>query len=128
SNDHTLALKDLRGKAVVMDFWATWCGPCQAELPVIDGVARRNADKDLVVLGINTDDELDKTQAWIQSRRNNAMAFPILYDATNIGGKVYEVKNLPTLVVVSKTGKIVGVRVGVTEASELERLVEKALL
>jgi thiol-disulfide isomerase/thioredoxin len=121
-----VALKDLRGKAVVLDFWATWCGPCQAELPVVDSVARRMADKDLVVLAVNTDDDIDNAQAWIATRKAR-MAFPVLFDEMNIAGKSYDVKNLPTLVVISRTGKVVGVRVGVTEASELERLVEKAL-
>jgi cytochrome c biogenesis protein CcmG/thiol:disulfide interchange protein DsbE len=121
------ALKDLRGKAVVLDFWATWCGPCQAELPIIDGVARRMANKDVVIIGVNQDDQQEAADQWIADRRT-PMAFPMIYDDTNVGSRMFDVHNLPTLVVVSKTGKIVGFRVGVTEAAELERLIEKALL
>src|SRR5271166_2045116 len=51
----TLSLKDLRGQAVVLDFWATWCGPCRAEAPIVDRVSRRWRDRGVVVVGVNTD-------------------------------------------------------------------------
>jgi len=126
-----VALQDFRGKAVVIDFWATWCGPCMMELPVVEGVARRMANKNVMVLAVNTDDAQESAEEWITARSRKGdrtpLAMPIAFDDTNAAGRAYDVHNLPTLVVVSKTGKIVAVRVGVTEASELERLIEKAL-
>ena len=52
----TITMSALRGHPVVLDFWATWCGPCQAEAPIVNGIAQRFKDKGLVVIGVNTSD------------------------------------------------------------------------
>ena len=52
----TITMSALRGHPVVLDFWATWCGPCQAEAPIVNGLAQRFKDKGLVVIGVNTSD------------------------------------------------------------------------
>ena len=117
-----LSLAQLQGKAVVLDFWATWCGPCKDQAPILDKFARKHAG-DAVVVGVNTDDEPDRGGAWA---RNHGLSYPIVYDAASEAGRAYKVRNLPTLVVVDRAGKIVAVRVGVTDSDELEDLLKKA--
>ncbi len=119
-----LALDQLRGHAVILDFWATWCGPCKTEAPILDGVARKYKDKGVVVIGVNTDDPPGAGSTWA---RSHALSYPIVYDGDNRVARMYDVRNLPTLVVVSKSGNVVAVRVGVTDESELEKLLEKAM-
>jgi thiol-disulfide isomerase/thioredoxin len=119
-----LDLADLRGQAIVLDFWATWCGPCQAEAPLVDKVAQRYRDRGLVVVGVNTSDAAGNARAWARSR---GLSFPIVHDSDNAVAEAYGVHNLPTLVVISRTGKIVAVRQGITSDSELERLVKSVL-
>lgn len=119
----SVSLHELRGHPVLIDFWATWCRPCQAELPVVNRIAERFRDRGLVVVGINTSDEAGKAEAWAKT---SGLTFPIAYDASETAARGYGVDSLPTLVLVSKTGKIVAVR-GLSDDAELERLVRAEL-
>jgi cytochrome c biogenesis protein CcmG, thiol:disulfide interchange protein DsbE len=118
-----ISLADLKGKPVLLDFWATWCGPCQAEAPVVNKVAQRFKDKGLVVVGVNTSDSPGRAAPWIKA---HGITFPIAYDPDVVAPK-YGVENLPTLVLLSKEGKVLAIRTGVTTDAELERLVTAAL-
>lgn len=119
-----VSLSAFRGRPVVLDFWATWCGPCQAEAPIVDQVAERYKDRGLVVVGVNTSDEEGLAAPWA---RKKGIRFPIAYDRGNKVASAFGVHNIPTLVVIDKQGKIAAVRTGMTSASELERLVREVL-
>lgn len=122
----TLRMSDLRGSAVLLDFWATWCQPCRTEAPIVDQVSRRWRDKGVVVVGVNTDapDQGDPHDFAL----THGLTYPIVADEAGAASRVYDVDSLPTLVVVSRSGKITAVRTGVTGDAELERLIRKALL
>ena len=120
----SIGTDELKGHAVVLDFWATWCPPCKAEMPIIDRVASRYKSRGLVVVGINTSDGEGAGAAWAKS---HGISYPIAFDAENEAARAYGVETLPTIVVISKTGKVVARRTGVTDADELERLVNQAL-
>jgi cytochrome c biogenesis protein CcmG/thiol:disulfide interchange protein DsbE len=125
ADKRTLSLTELRGRAVLLDFWATWCGPCRLQAPIVDQVARRWRDRGVVVVGVNTDtpDQGDPRSFALAS----GLTYPIVHDNLGAISREYEVEDLPTLVVVSRVGKIVAVRTGVTDDAELERLVRQAL-
>jgi thiol-disulfide isomerase/thioredoxin len=120
----TLELAALKGHPVVLDFWATWCGPCQAESPIVNTIAQRYRDKGLVVVGVNTSDEDGLAAAFVKKKR---LEFPMIYDEGSSIAKAYGVSSLPTLIVVSKAGKIVAVRRGVTSDSALDEIVRRYL-
>jgi len=118
-----VSMDDLKGHAVLLDFWATWCGPCKAEAPIVDRVATRFKSRGLVVVGMNTDDgELGARWA-----RDHHLGYPIAFDEDQSASRAYGVEALPTLVVISKDGKVIAERTGVTPPDELERLVNAAL-
>ncbi len=119
-----LDLKSLRGHAVVLDFWATWCGPCQMEAPIVNTIAQRYRSRGLAVVGVNTSDEDGLAAAFVRKKQ---LGFPVVYDESNTIAKKYGVRNLPTLVVISKTGKIVAVRTGVTSDNALDEIVRRYL-
>jgi thiol-disulfide isomerase/thioredoxin len=119
-----LELKKLRGHPVVLDFWATWCGPCQAESPIVNAIAQRYKDKGLAVVGVNTSDE-DGLAAAFAKRKG--LRFAQVYDEGNLIAKRYGVTTLPTLIVVSKTGKVVAVRNGVTSDAALDEIIRRYL-
>jgi thiol-disulfide isomerase/thioredoxin len=124
AEEKSLDLKAFRGKPVILDFWATWCGPCQAEAPIVNGIAQRYKDRGLVVVGVNTSDEEGLAKVFA---RKKSLTFPIVYDRGNTIARDFHVSNLPTLIVVSREGKIVAVRRGVTSDSDLDDLVRRVL-
>ena len=121
----SLNLRDLRGSAVLLDFWATWCEPCRVEAPIVDQVSRRWRDRGVVVVGVNTDtpDQGDPREFT----REHGLSYPMVQDPTGEASRAFAVDSLPTLVVVSRAGKITAVRTGLTDDAELERLIRLAL-
>lgn len=110
-------LSDYKGKIVVLDFWATWCGPCIASMPHTQEVAAATKAKDVVVLASGTSDTRDKFEAWLQA---NGAKFPDLvfsYDPAERGperasAKLYKVDGIPTQFVIGRDGVITDVIVG----------------
>jgi cytochrome c biogenesis protein CcmG/thiol:disulfide interchange protein DsbE len=121
----SLSLGELRGRAVLLDFWATWCGPCRTEAAIVDQVSRRWRDRGVVVIGVDTDtpDQGDPGDFVLR----HGLSYPIVRDATGQTSRSYDVDSLPTLVVVSRSGEIIAVRTGITDDAELERLLLQAL-
>jgi len=119
-----ITMSALRGKPVVLDFWATWCGPCQMTAPIVNSVSQRYRDKGLVVVGVNVDDETFPVAGFVRKKN---LTFPIVWDDGKAISRDYGASTLPTLVVISKEGKITAVRHGVTSESDLDALVKRVL-
>jgi cytochrome c biogenesis protein CcmG, thiol:disulfide interchange protein DsbE len=122
----TLSLEEFQGSAVVLDFWATWCGPCQLEAPVVNKLSQRFRDRGLVVVGVDTSEQngAAPARAWAIA---HGLSYAIVFDANNETAEHYGVTSMPTLVVISRTGKITAVREGLTNDAELESLIQNVL-
>jgi thiol-disulfide isomerase/thioredoxin len=117
-------LSELKGHPVVLDFWATWCEPCQIVAPMLDRVSRKHQDKGLVVVGINTSDRPGLAPLFAKRK---GLSYPIVYDSDEEVARRYGVENLPTLVVINSAGHIIAVRTGIEDESSLEELVNQAM-
>ncbi|MDX1934821.1 MAG: redoxin domain-containing protein [Capsulimonadales bacterium] len=111
-------LSDLKGKIVILDFWATWCGPCQRSMPHLEKVYRRVKDQGVTVLALCVWDEKSEYDKWIATRKAT-FTFPTAFDtggrANSIASKLYEVTGIPTQYVIDKDGKVAAVFVGYEE-------------
>jgi len=100
---NTVSLASLKGKVVLLDFWATWCGPCRETIPHLVSLHTEYHDKGLVVLGMNMDrGDLDVIRRFVKSM---GIPYPILLTTEEVAHS-YGVDALPTTVIIDKEGKI----------------------
>ena len=118
-----IRLASLKGRPVVLDFWASWCGPCAIEAPILDRIARRYEKQGLVVLGIDVDDPPEKARAYAKSK---GLSYPIVLDPGE-AQKRYGVDKLPSLVVIGRDGRVVAFTSGIVDEASLDELVTSAL-
>jgi thiol-disulfide isomerase/thioredoxin len=119
-----MRLSDLKGQAVVLDFWATWCGPCALQAPILDRIARRHQKRGLVVLGVNVDDPPEVAKAFASQK---GLSYPIVADDARAGSMHYGVDKLPSLIVINKEGKVIAYLTGIIDEASLDEVVSAAL-
>ncbi len=113
----TYRLSDFRGKPVVLNFWATWCPPCKAEMPLLDQRAQELKGR-AVFLAVNFQETREQVQAFVTPY--NFQGLLILLDPKGITGRKYFVNALPTTFFIDSNGVIRGVRLGVLTETMLD--------
>jgi len=116
------SLADLRGKVVLINFWATWCGPCRKEMPDLDALYEHFGPEGLLVLGV-TDDELDKLNSYLAAR---PYTFPILLDTTRVAAQAFRVEVIPKSFVFDREGKLVAQAMDVRTRAQFLDMLGKA--
>jgi thiol-disulfide isomerase/thioredoxin len=119
-----LRLSDLQGKAVVLDFWASWCAPCRAQTPVLERVAKAVGNEKLRVVGVGTSDDRASITRFLDQK---PMTYSSVFDDQGVASSLYHVQALPTVVVLGRDGTVKAVATGFIGDSELTRLVDDAL-
>jgi len=110
-DDEIVDIKDLKGKVVVINFWATWCPPCRREMSSLERLHLATKDKNVVLLAVNVGEDMDTIFPFLGMIAPSP-SFPILFDSDASAMKKWKVRGLPTTYVVSPQGKIVYRAVG----------------
>lgn len=96
-------LSDLRGRVVMLNFWASWCGPCRQEMPLLDKLSQRYEPAGFTLLGVNVEADQEAADALL---KEIPVSFPVLYDPTSKVSKAYKVEAMPSTVMIDCDGNL----------------------
>lgn len=119
-----MQVSTLKGHPVILDFWATWCGPCNLQAPILDRIAKRYEGRGLVVLGVNVEDDPELARAFAVKKD---LHYLIVMDSNGDAQRKYGIDKLPSLVVIDKNGDVASYHTGVIDEGTLDELVSGLL-
>jgi peroxiredoxin len=96
-------LSDLSGQVVMVNFWATWCGPCREEMPHLEALHQRYSNLGFTLLGVNVEEDSSGADAFLTE---TPVSFPILFDPENQVSELYNVIAMPSTVLIDKSGNM----------------------
>jgi len=100
---NVISLDDLKGQVIMINFWASWCGPCRQEMPLLEAIYEKYEPLGFTLLGVNVEENPTDGQAWLQDR---PVSFPVLYDPANGVSKLYDVVAMPSTVLIDRQGNV----------------------
>jgi len=100
---------DLKGKIILLDFWASWCGPCKESFPVMEDLHQKYGSKGLVILAVNVDEDPKAMQEFL---KDHPATFAIVHDATKKLVGTANISSMPTSFVIGADGKVVSIHKG----------------
>ena len=128
--DRKYRVSDFRGKVLIVDFWASWCGPCIVSMPELETLRSRmiaagHGDR-FEILGVNLDDDSDRALAFLKT---HPISYPVITDLLGLGSREFEPRKLPSAYVIDPKGKVVFIYYGYGKGygAELESRVLEAL-
>ena len=121
-----VALSDYKGRAVLVNFWATWCGPCKLEMPWIQEFSTKYKSQGFVVLGLAQDDGASREDV-ASAAKKIGVDYPILMPDEKVAKAYGGVDYLPESFYVDKSGKVVAVTAGVPNKEQMETLVQQTI-
>jgi thiol-disulfide isomerase/thioredoxin len=114
-------LSDLAGRPVVINFWATWCGPCRVEMPMLEKY-HNQLGSELVILAVNVREAERSVQAFSDEL---GLDFPILLDENSMVSDLYRIQGLPTTYFIDSKSRITAVHIGVLSEKDMDGYLEK---
>lgn len=103
TSGENLRLSEYRGDVVMINFWATWCGPCRQEMPLLDELYRRYHRVGFHLLGVNIDDDTTRALRMVEELD---LHFPVVFDTRKEVSRLYNVEAMPATILVDREGKI----------------------
>jgi len=98
-----IKLSEHRGDVVMINFWASWCGPCRQEMPLLEELYKKYSDVGFTLLAVNVEEDSSKADDLL---RDIPVTFPVLFDNTNAVSKLYKVVAMPSTVIIDRDGNM----------------------
>lgn len=122
----SIDLAKLKGQVVMLNFWASWCGPCRTEMPLMDQIYKKYSAAGFTMLGVNVDTDSTDAQKFLSQV---PVTFPIAFDRDNKVSKMYDVAAMPSTVFIDRKGNVRALHRGYKAGDEAEYLAQiRALL
>jgi thiol-disulfide isomerase/thioredoxin len=112
-------LADYKGQVVLLNFWASWCGPCRKEMPILEQLHKQYRSKGFSLVGVNVEPNSADALTMLKSV---PVSFPILFDRDSTVSKLYQVQGMPNTVIVDRQGRVRYVHRGYKPGEENEYL------
>ena len=103
SSGGEVSLAQYKGQVVMINFWASWCGPCRQEMPLLESIYKKYGRMGFTMLGVNVEPDSQAANAWL---KQTPVSFPILYDKESKVSKLYDVAGMPSTVLIDRSGKL----------------------
>ena len=98
-----VSLAQYKGQVVMLNFWASWCGPCRQEMPLLESIYRKYGKMGFTMIGVNVEPDSNAANEWLKA---TPVSFPILYDRDSKVSKLFDVAGMPSSVIIDRTGKL----------------------
>ena len=114
-----VSLDQLKGQVVMLNFWASWCGPCRQEMPLLDQMHKRYSALGFTLVGVNVEANTADAERWL---KDTPVSFPVLFDRDSKVSKLYDVSAMPSTVFIDRKGNVRYLHRGYKAGDESEYL------
>jgi thiol-disulfide isomerase/thioredoxin len=98
-----VSLAQFKGDVVMINFWASWCGPCRQEMPLLQSIYQKYKDMGFTLIGVNVEPDAKTANAWLKA---TPVSYPVLYDPQSKVSQLYQVQAMPTTVIIDRAGTV----------------------
>jgi peroxiredoxin len=99
----TVSLSQYKGQVVMINFWASWCGPCRQEMPLLDDIYKKYGKMGFTLIGVNVEPDRKAAESWL---KQTPVTFPVLFDTKSEVSRLYSVSGMPTTVFIDRKGNL----------------------
>jgi thiol-disulfide isomerase/thioredoxin len=124
--NHEITLESYKGKVIIINFWATWCGPCKSEIPDFIQIYRKYKEQGVEILGISIDSEIE-LKDLAQFVGENDITYQIVHDNGDLQNAFGSIKAIPTTYIIGKDFKVKNHFIGALSGEQLEKLIKTEL-